>query len=345
MPFHITITADMFEPDGAPRYPDIGLSLLDARAPEVSHSAFAEHLSEITPAQLAGSQGCIVLTPKVSAHSLAQSENLLVIGRFGVGYDAVDVAACTEAGVAVFITTGAVDRSVAEATLGWMIALGHRVLIKDRLVRTGHWEARSAHMGLELRDRTLGLVGCGGIARALLKLLHGFDMQQALIFDPYLSEEQAASLGVRKCPLESVMSESDYISIHCPLTPQTRGIIGKEEIARMKSHAFIINTARGGIIQEDALFDALKRQSIGGAALDCFEEEPVTKPHRFGELDNAILAPHSIAWTEELFRDIGHAVCQGMLDVADGRQPRGLLNPEVFEQPKFQQKLTRHSLK
>lgn len=342
--FQIAITADMFGTDGKPRYPDIGLSLLEERKLAVSYAPFETHQPEIAPGQLAGVQGCVVLTPKVTAASLSQADELLVLGRFGVGYDTVDVAACTEANVAAFITAGAVDRSVAEATLGWMIALGHRTLVKDRLVRTGDWDARSSHMGLELRDRTLGLIGCGGIAQALVELLKGFGMRQPLVFDPFLNETKAAELGVKSCGLDTVMAEADFISIHCPLTPETRGLIGREELARMKSSAFLLNTARGGIVQEDPLFEALKTGAIGGAALDCFEEEPVTSPHRFGELDNVILAPHSIAWTEELFRDIGRAVCRGILEVGAGRKPPGLLNPEVFDQPGFQEKLKRHRL-
>ncbi|MDQ3440574.1 MAG: dehydrogenase, partial [Planctomycetota bacterium] len=265
----------------------------------------------------------------------ADAGKLLAIGRFGVGYDAVDVAACTDADVVAFITAGAVDRPVAEAVVGWMIALSHHVLAKDRLLRQGKWDERSRYMGSELRDRTLGVIGLGGIARKLIDLLAGWGMNQPIAFDPFMSNEAAAKLGVRLVGLEELLRTSDFVSIHCPLTDQTRGLIGARELALMKSDGYLINTARGGIVDEDALYAALTERRIAGAALDCFAAEPVTEPNRFADLENVLLAPHSIAWTNELFRDIGRTACQGMVDLWQKRRPRGVLNPEVFERKGF----------
>ena len=131
------------------------------------------------------------------------------------------------------------------------------------------------------------------------------------------------------------------MSVHCPLNDQTRGLIGPDEIAKMKPGTYLLNTARGGIVDEQALFEALQSQRIAGAALDCFDNEPVTEPHRFGELGNVILAPHSIAWTAELFRDIGRTACQSMLDLSRGKRPTGVLNPELFERTSFRNKWSR----
>jgi phosphoglycerate dehydrogenase-like enzyme len=272
---------------------------------------------------------------------VSKAANLLAIARFGVGYEAVDVKACTAADVVVTITTGAVDRSVAEATIGWMLALSHNMRAKDKLVRTGQWDERSKHMGRELRDRTLGVIGLGGIARKAIELLRGFGMSQPLAFDPFVSHEMAASLDVRLVSLEELLEQADFVSIHCPLTEKTRNLIGARQLALMKPDAYLLNTARGGIVDEDALFDVLKNHRIAGAALDCFAQEPVIAPHRFGELDNVLLAPHSIAWTEELFRDIGRAACQVMVDVSLGKRPHGVLNPEVFDRMTFREKWNR----
>src|SRR5262249_31406333 len=151
----------------------------------------------IGPDQVAGLQGVIVLTPAVTAATLAAPGDLLAFGRFGVGFDAVDVAACTAADVALFTAVGAVDRSVAEATVAWMLALTHHGRAKDRLVREGRWHERSQYMGSELRDRTLGVVGLGGIGRALVGLLAGFGMRPPLAADPFVSAEAAAEAGVR----------------------------------------------------------------------------------------------------------------------------------------------------
>ncbi len=338
--FRVALTADFFGPDGSTRFPDLGLSTFDGHS-HVSWSPFAEHRARIGADQIGSAQGVIVLTPAVTVESVSRSDDLLAIGRFGVGYDAVDVAACTEADVVVFITAGAVDRSVAEATVGWMIALSHHARIKDNLVRTGQWDERSRYMGRELRDRTFGTIGLGGIGRATVGLLQGFGMKTPLAFDPYVTPQVAEQVGVRLVSLAELLSDSDFVSIHCPLMEATRGLIGAAELALMKPDAFLINTARGGIVDEDALFEALSTRRIAGAALDCFAEEPVTQPHPFGTLENVLLAPHSIAWTEELFRDIGRAVCQGMVDLSLGKRPSGVVNPQVFDRPSFSRKWER----
>jgi phosphoglycerate dehydrogenase-like enzyme len=340
--FIVTLTADFYDGAGAPKFDDLGLSVL-AEQPHIEQRAFKEHRKHIGADQIGDAQGVIVLTPAVTPESVSKAENLLVMARFGVGYDSVDVNACTAADVLVTITTGAVDRSVAEATVGWMIALTHNMHIKDKLVRTGQWDERSKHMGRELRDRTLGVIGMGGIARKTIDLLRGFGMKQPLAFDPYVSEEMAAPLGVRLVSLDELLREAHFVSIHCPLTEKTRGLIGARELALMKPGSYLLNTARGGIVDEDALYEALGNNRIAGAALDCFAQEPVTEPSRFSGLDNVLLAPHSIAWTEELFRDIGRAACQVMVDLSLGKRPGGVLNPEVFDRPGFQNKWKRFS--
>jgi phosphoglycerate dehydrogenase-like enzyme/2-keto-3-deoxy-L-rhamnonate aldolase RhmA len=335
-PWRLALTGDFNDAEGRPRYRDIGLGLFDGTAIHVQ--PFADHRAEIGADQVAGCNGVIVLTPRVTAASLSSNTDLLAVGRFGVGYDGVDVAACTAADVLLFIAAGAVDRSVAEATVGWMLALSHHAHIKDRLVREGRWDERSGHMGTELRQRTLGVIGFGGIGRALVHLLKGFDMNAPLVFDPFVAGAAVAESGARSVSLPDLLAQADFVSIHCPLTEQTRNLIGARELGTMKRSAFLINTARGGIVDEEALRIALTEGRIAGAALDCFLNEPLTHPPRLAELDNVLLAPHSIAWTDELFRDIGRAVCQGMLDLARGQKPRGAVNPEVFERPGFQAK-------
>jgi phosphoglycerate dehydrogenase-like enzyme len=209
------------------------------------------------------------------------------------------------------------------------------MLVKDRLVRIGDWHARTRYMGRELRDRTLGVIGFGGIGRQLVALLNGFGMRQPLVYDPFAPPEVLAELGVRGVSLEELLQEADFVSVHCPLNETTRGLLGARELALMKPSACLLNTARGGIVDENALFDALQSERIAGAALDCFEIEPVLTPHRFSQLDNVLLAPHSIAWTDELFRDIGRMACSSMLQLVSGQRPRGVLNPELFQRESF----------
>jgi phosphoglycerate dehydrogenase-like enzyme/2-keto-3-deoxy-L-rhamnonate aldolase RhmA len=337
--FRVAITGDFHDAAGTPRYRDIGLSLFDGTS--IAVQAFAQHQAEIATDQLLDANGVIVLTPRVTAASLARSENLLAIGRFGVGYDTVDVQACTDADVLLFIAAGAVDRPVAEATVAWMLALSHHVAMKDRLVREARWDDRSQYMGTELRDRTLGVIGFGGIGKALVKLLAGFGMKPPLVFDPFLKPDDATRHGVSAVSLDRLLLESDFVSIHCPLTEQTRNLIGERELNRMKPTAYLLNTARGGIVNEAALDAALRAKRIAGAAIDCFDAEPLREPPAFALLDNVLTAPHCIAWTEELFRDIGRTVCRGMLDLAAGRVPNGVVNRAVLDCPGFQSKWQR----
>lgn len=340
-PFSIAVTADFFDAVGQVMYRDIGLSVLEREAGLVWRP-FARHEPEIQPEQLAGANAALVLAPRVTARSLEKSADLLAVARFGVGFDSVDVAACTAADVVLVIAAGAVDRPMAEATLAWLLALTHQVRAKDRLVREGRWHERNHYMGCELRDRTLGVVGFGGIGRALVQLLSGFGMNLPLAFDPHLDAAAVARHGAKKVELDELMQQADFVSIHCPLSDATRNLIGARELGLMKPNAYLVNTARGGIVDEDALYAALAEQRIAGAALDVFVGEPILAPHRFGQLENVILAPHSIGWTDELFRDIGRTALGSVVELARGRKPpRGIVNPEVFERPGFQAKWRR----
>lgn len=339
-PFHVALTADFYDANGQTRYRDIGLNLFDG-CDRITATRLVDHRAEIEPDQLAGINGAIVLTPRVTARSLTAGENLLAIGRFGVGFDSVDVAACTAADVLLFITAGAVDRPVAEATVGWMLALTHHLRTKDRLVREARWDERSQYMGCELRERTLGIIGFGGIGRSLVKLLSSFGMNQPLAFDPFAPPSVIEEHGARSVGLDELLAQADFVSLHCPLNEQTRNLIGARELALMKPTAYLINTARGGIVDETALAEVLASRRIAGAALDCFVGEPLTAAPPFAQFDNVLLAPHCIAWTDELFRDIGRAACQGMIDLASGKPPCGIVNREVLDRPGFQEKWSR----
>lgn len=338
--FRVALTGDFFDPSGALRFADIGRDVLEGQD-RIELKGFAEHRPTIGPDQVGDANGLIVLTPAVTAASLADRPDLLAVGRFGVGFDAVDVEACTSADVVAFIAAGAVDRPVAEACVAWMLALTHHLRIKDALVRAGRWDERTRYMGSELRGRTLGIIGLGGIGRELVRLLTGFGMSRPIAFDPFVEPAVAEALGVRLVGLDELLKSADFVTIHCPLTDRTRGLIGARELALMRPDTYLINTARGGIVDEDALFDALTTGRLAGAAVDCFAEEPLTRPPRLGELENVILAPHSIAWTAELFRDIGRAVLGGMLELTHGRRPRGVVNPEVFQRAGFRWKWAR----
>jgi D-3-phosphoglycerate dehydrogenase len=338
-PFEIALTADFLRPDGAPAYADMGLELLEQAGRRVRHRYLESHEPEIPPEQVAGLDAVLCLTPRVTRNTLRDASRLKVIARFGVGYDSVDVPACTEADVAVTITVGAVNHSVAESIVTFMLALNHQLFAKDRLVREHRWPERSLYMGSELRGKVAGIVGLGGIGKQTLRLLSSFGMEPAVAFDPYLDAASMATVGAKKVDLPTLMRTADYVIVTCPLNEETRHLIGAAELAMMKPTAYLVNTARGGIVNEAALERALIDQTIAGAALDVFEREPTGADLPFSRLENVILAPHSIAVTRELVRDVGRMACRQILDVAAGQKPEGLLNWEVWERPGFRRKL------
>ena len=339
-PFTVGLTCDFLAPDGTLTYRDIGLDLLRSD-PAVAFRFMDRHPMLLAPGHLRGCDAVISLGPRWTAESLRGVERLALVARFGVGHDAVDLAACTRADVAVTIAAGAVNFSLAESIVAWMLALSHRVLEKDRLLREGRWGDKDRTMGCELRDRTLGIVGLGGIGGALVAMLRPFGMKPPLACDPFTLPARAVELGVSLVPLERLLREADFVSINCPLNDKTRNLVGRAELALMKPDAFLINTARGGIVDEEALAEALRAGRIRGAAIDVFAVEPAGADHPLAKLGNVLLAPHAIGWTDELFRDIGRMACSAALRVARGEVPEGVVNREVLERPGFVAKLAR----
>ena len=337
--FELAFTGD-FLSDGKLVFKDIGLELLAAN--QAIHYRFLEPEATLSADQLRGLDALICLAPKITAASLSSAERLLAVARFGVGYDSVDVSSCTQADVGLFIAAGAVNYSVAEAILGWMLALGHHLKKKDQLTREGKWNERSLWMGSEIRRKVIGLVGVGGIGGALVDMLRPFGAAEIVAHDPYVAAARAEQLRVRLLKLPELLRLSDYIIICCPLTEETRNLLAASQLGLMKPTAYLINAARGGIVNEEALVEALKQERIAGAAIDVFASEPASAQHPLCQLENVILAPHSIAWTDELFAAIGHQCCRQVMMLAKGQIPEGLINNEVCERTLFQRKLQRY---
>jgi phosphoglycerate dehydrogenase-like enzyme len=340
-PFRIGFSADFCDERGRLAFPDIGLSLLEGY-PGISREFVGEYKREYSPDQLADYDVLISLKPKITAQSLEGIDRLTAIGRCGVGYDNVDLVACTERGIAVFITPGGVIRPVAESIVLLVLALSHRLLWKDRLVRQGRWAESTQKLGREPRDRVVGTIGLGNIASETIRLLRVLDVRRFLAFDPYADIDRSERLGVEAVTLERLLRESDYVLVNCPLTEETRGLLGREQLAQMKPDAVLINTARGPVVNEAALIEALEKEQIGGAALDVFEQEPLSADSPLAKMDNVILTSHSIAWTEELFRDMGRIDCEGALAIYRGEVPRHIVNPQVLSHPRFLDKLANY---
>jgi phosphoglycerate dehydrogenase-like enzyme len=336
--FRVGLSADFVKEDGSLIFPDIGLSLLE-NVPGLSHEFIQEYRSEYAPEQLRGYDVVISLKPRVTAASLQRVDRLCAIGRCGVGYDNVDLPACTESDIAVFITPQAVVRPVAESIVLFVLALSHNLVMKDRMVRRGQWVESTRQLGTEPRDRVVGSIGLGNIASEAIRLLRPFGPSQFLAFDPYTSTEKARELGVKMTTLDDLLRQSDYVLVNCALTPETRGLISDGQLKLMKPTAVIINTARGPIIDQNALIRALKEGRIRGAGLDVFESEPLPADSPLLNMENVILTSHSVAWTQELFRDMGRTDCEGALAVFRGENPPNVVNKEVLERPGFLRKL------
>jgi phosphoglycerate dehydrogenase-like enzyme len=336
-PFRVGISADFRTEASGLLEPVLAEQLAPLAA--VAYEFMPELLPEVTPAQIQGYDAVISLAVRYTAETLRGAERLVAIARWGVGYDMIDTEACTDNDVLLCITRDAVRRPVAEGILTLLLALTKQLTIKDRLVRGGRWDAKAGYPGTGLRGRTLGTVGVGNIGGELARLLRPFDLRRILAYDPFVSSAQAAELGVDLVDLDTLMAESDFVSISCPLTKDTIHLIGEPQIGRMKPSALLINTARGPIVDQVALTRALQEGRIAGAALDVFEQEPLPADDPLTRLDNVILSPHAIAWTDELARNNGIGACLNVLTILRGEIPAYTVNREVIERPGFQAKL------
>jgi len=339
--FRVGLSADFCDEHGALLYPDIGRGLFDGHS-DLTHEFVRDYRPEYVASQIDSFDVLISLKPRVTSQSLQGVTRLCAIGRCGVGYDNVDLDACTERGIAVYITPAGVVHSVAESILLFVLALSHRLTIKDKQVRQGLWAESARRLGREPRDRVVGTIGLGNIASQAVRFLRAVGVNKFLAFDPFASPEHARKLGVDLVSLDELLRVSDYVLVNCPLTPQTRCLLGKEQFALMKQDSVLINTARGPIVDEAALVEALQSGRIAGAALDVFEKEPLSADSPLIAMDNVILASHSIAWTEELFRDMGRIDCLGALAVYRGEPPQDVVNKQVLTHPVFLDKLARY---
>jgi phosphoglycerate dehydrogenase-like enzyme len=266
--------------------------------------------------------------------------DLFVIGRSGAGYDKIDLNACTENGVAVFNAPLALNHSTASSALLFMLALSKRLFEQDRTTRAGRWDRQPELLGHEIVGRTLGIVGLGHSGRELVRLVAPFEMR-LIAFSPHADPAQASSLGVRLTSLEEVMRQSDFVSLHCKLTEATRGMITAQELAKMKPSAYLINVGRGELIDQYALYEALRARKIAGAGLDVFEVEPLPIDDPLIAIDNVILTPHWSASTLDVWQATGREMANGIIRAARGEVPENVVNPEVLDVALFRDKLAR----
>jgi len=270
---------------------------------------------------------------KVTKEIIAAADKLKVIGRAGVGLDNVDLEAATAKGIIVMNTPAGNTISTAEHTVSMILALSRNIPQANASTKKGEWK-RSKFMGVELYNKVLGVVGFGRIGSEVAKRALSFGMK-VLAYDPFLSKEVAEKLGIEVVELKNLLQRADYISVHTPLTEETRHMISKDEFALMKKGVRVINCARGGIIDEAALVEAIKEGKVLGAALDVFEKEPVAAENELLKLDNVVVTPHLGASTEEAQVNVAIEVSEIVADALLGRGIRNAANYPSLEQESY----------
>ena len=338
--FRIAMSSDFLQPDGSPSFPEFDLGPI--RRPEVEYF-YLPPGEEVAAVDMEDVDGLILLIPRFSRESVPKSGRLSVVARFGVGHDTVDLDACTEAGIALVNAPDGVRRPVAVAVVTLMLALTGRLIAKDRIGRQGPagWATKSDYNGIGLIGRTLGSIGLGNIGREVFRLARPFDLE-LIACDPYVDAAVAAELGVELVDLATLFRRSDIVTVNCYLNDETRGLVSAEMLALMKPTAYLINTARGPIIDQRALTEVLAAGRIAGAGLDVTEKEPPDADDPLLRLDNVIVTPHALCLTDQCFAGLGAADVKAVLDVMGGREPANVVNRAVVDNPIWRDRLARY---
>lgn len=308
-------------------------SVFDGRD-DIEYERFTE-LSEANILQHIGNYDAVILgVAPFTARIIEKADRLKIASRHGVGYDSVDVAALTRAGIPLTVVGTANSVTVAEHALFFMLALAKRARAYDREVRKGNWNIRFDLPAFDLAGRKLLILGFGRIGRRLVKRCVAMDME-VLVHDPYVIQDAIVTAGATPVPdWRAVLPEIDFLSVNCPKNAETDGMVGRAELAAMKPTAFVVNTARGGIVDEAALCDALQRNLIAGAGIDPFVVEPATADNPLFALDNILVTPHSAGVTEESMFRMGQWAAQNIVDCFDGKlNPDNVINREVLAGP------------
>jgi phosphoglycerate dehydrogenase-like enzyme len=351
--FELRFSGDMLNEQGQPANGYFGEDILQTatflryeflRAQGPQSPSFWDQLysMQMEPQHIADADGLVIVRPWVNAATFAHgAENLVVIGRAGVGTDKIDMRACTQNDVAVFNAPESLTHSTASAALLFILAMAKKLPAQERMARSGCWKDQPLVVGDDLVGQTLGIVGLGRIAKELIRLLAPFQMR-ILVSSRHCSSQEAADLNVQLVPdLDTLLRESDYVSLHCALDERTRDMIGERELRLLKPTAYLINVSRGELVEHHALLRALSERWFAGAALDVYQEEPLPANDPLTKLDNVILTPHWLPTTHQAVREVGMAMARGVVRAAQGLVPDNVVNTDVLDRPGFRAKLAR----
>ena len=310
----------IFDDEPMRRLEAAGLELIDMRGSGIADPDFIAAL-ETADAVLSGND----LT--IDEALLHKAGRLKAVAKMGVGLDMIDIDTATAHGVLVFNTPGVNDQAVADHTFALILAVARKILYCDQSLRKKRWE-HTKILGLELWQKTLGLIGLGAIGKNVALRAEGFRMR-VVAYDPFWPEAFAAEHGIEQMEIDELLGVSDVVSLHVPLMDQTRNLIGADALARMKPSAILVNCARGGIVNEADLAEALKSRKIAGAGIDVFDREPPAESPLLA-LDNVVLTPHTAAFTTQALKNMDRGVVEQLIDYARGEKPPFAVNPEVF---------------
>jgi phosphoglycerate dehydrogenase-like enzyme len=352
-PFRLFFTGDYLDEAGAVSYGDIGLDqlhaagyietgfLLDQKPQPGQHTYWKDLYSlEIKPEHVARANGLVIFRPWVKASAFSGgAKKLVVLARAGAGYDKIDLGACTGNDVAVCNVPDSLTHSTASAALTLMLALAKKLMQQQHTLRAGRWEQQAKLYGDDLVGKTLGIIGLGKSGIELARLVAPFHMR-LIAFSPRASPYAAESAGVELiADLNVLLQQSDFVSLHCRLEERTRNLLGTRELKQMRPTAYLINVARGELIETAALVQALQHREIAGAGLDVFDTEPLPLDSPLLSLDNVILTPHWLPSTYRAAQATRDSIIATVFRVAQGLVPENVVNPEVIGRPGFRKKL------
>ena len=336
--FRVAIAHGFHKSNGSPYYPGLSFSPFDDD-PHVDYRFLPEG-GVIEANDIAGCRALMLNWGEVRGATLAGDPQLAIVTCFGVGYDSVDMPALTERGIALVNAPDGVRRPVAVGVMTLMLALANHLFVKDRLARQGPegWAHSGDYVGMGLIGCTLGLLGLGNIGAEVVRLAKPLDMT-FIAHDPYADCDLAAQLDVELVDLQTLFKRADVLTLHCPLTESTRHLVGENLLRRMKPTALLINTARGAVVDHDALIAALSERWIAGAAIDVFEQEPNAADDPLTRMDNVILTPHAICQTDQFAQTILDLNMCAILAVKAGLEPDNIVNGEVRANPLWREHL------
>ena len=340
--FRVALSRDFLTAEGEPLFPMFDRTPLD-EDPDIEWHYLENANGPVDAGELAGHDALILLAQRFDRSSVPGDGRLAMVARFGVGYDSVDVPACSDNGIALVITPNGVRRPVAVAIIALILAVMGKLLLKDQLTREGPpgFARKGAHMGVGLVGKTLGSVGIGNIGAEMFRLAAPFDMN-FMACDPYADPSVAAELGVQMVDLDTLCRESDILAVNCPLSDATHHIVDARLIASMKPTAYLVNTSRGGTVDQKALTAALQEGRIAGAGLDVLDPEPPEPDDPILKLDNVVFAPHALAWTDQCFAGLGADDIVACKALVRGEEPQGIVNRDIRENEAWRAKLARY---